>query len=382
MAHKALITNIGRNKEAAALAQQEALEITHIAWGDGDRVPGGGETALLNEQGRKPVQASGTVDGALNTAFFEILLETTEGPFIIREAGLFDKDGDLIAIARYDPPVNQVKDATSSLIRIHVLFSDLQNLVLQVQGTDAYVPNERKIIAGTGLQGGGDLGQDRTLAVAFATEAEAQAGAKPDKVISPLTLAKARQSLIQAVYPIGKRLTTYHDLPDVPAEVIALELDRSAVSRASYPDLWAKVQASGRYDATGASTAAYGPGDGATTFDLIDARATVDRVLDGGRGIDVGRSLTEEQGDAIRNIVGHIGTDNGWMFRGSDTTGPFWFDPASGTPTALENSTQAGGPTYGWVDFDASRVVPTASENRMRNIAVKRFIVADYNFGA
>ncbi|WP_170433005.1 phage tail-collar fiber domain-containing protein [Ruegeria arenilitoris] len=165
MAQFAIMTQTGRNKEAAALAGGTALTITEIAWGDGTRLPGGNETALENEQGRKAVQGNGTVNGALNTAFFEILLDVAEGPFTIREAGLFDTDGDLIAVAHYDPPVNKPKDTVSALLRIHVLFSDLQNLVLQVQGTDAYVPTERQIIAGTGLQGGGDLSQDRTLSL-------------------------------------------------------------------------------------------------------------------------------------------------------------------------------------------------------------------------
>ncbi|MCA0905132.1 hypothetical protein LCM27_01830 [Ruegeria marisrubri] len=194
-------------------------------------------------------------------------------------------------------------------------------------------------------------------------------------------LAAARQQAIRDAYPIGAPITTYHDLPDLPPEVIALELDRSAISRTSYPELWTKVQASGRFDPSGASTAAYGPGDGATTFDLIDARATVDRVLDNGRGVDAGRALTDEQGDAIRNITGHLATNNGWIFRTANTDGAFWINTAFGAAQALHNATQAGLTSYGWADFDASRVVPTAPENRVRNIAVKRFIVAKYTFG-
>ena len=60
----AILTNTGRNKEAAAIAEGIALTITEMAWGDGKHVPAGGELALENEQGRKPVQASGTVPRA------------------------------------------------------------------------------------------------------------------------------------------------------------------------------------------------------------------------------------------------------------------------------------------------------------------------------
>ena len=191
MASTALMTNVGRNKEAAALAAGTALSIAEIAWGDGNRVPSGGEISLLNEQGRKAVQGSGAVNGALNTAFFEILLDTAEGPYVIREAGLFDSDGDMIAICYYDPPVNKPKDTVTALMRIHVVFSDLQNLILQVQSTNAFVPVERLIGAGAGLTGGGDMSANRVLAVDFASNAEVLAGVLADKSISPAGL-KAR----------------------------------------------------------------------------------------------------------------------------------------------------------------------------------------------
>ena len=66
----------------------------------------------------------------------------------------------------------------------------LENLVLQVQSTDAFVPAERVFSAGVGLIGGGDLTANRSLAVDFASEAEAVAGASTVKAVSPST-AKA-----------------------------------------------------------------------------------------------------------------------------------------------------------------------------------------------
>ena len=45
----ALMTNLGRAKEAAAIANATTIEITHIAIGDGSTVPSGGETELYNE---------------------------------------------------------------------------------------------------------------------------------------------------------------------------------------------------------------------------------------------------------------------------------------------------------------------------------------------
>jgi hypothetical protein len=192
----AILTNTGRNKEAAALAAGQALIITEIAWGDGSRIPAGGETALENEQGRKPVQGSGTVPDTPNTAFFEILLDENEGPFVIQEVGLFDEDGDMIAVAHYDPPVSKPKDHVSALIRTNILFSDLENLILKVQSTDAYVPVERKIMTNEGITGGGDMSEDRTLALDFASETQALAGTNTTKVMTPQRVYQAIQALV------------------------------------------------------------------------------------------------------------------------------------------------------------------------------------------
>ncbi|WP_037309095.1 phage tail protein [Ruegeria halocynthiae] len=183
-----ILTTTGRNKEAAAIANGKAFTITEMAWGDGTRIPSGGETALENEQGRKPVNGSGVIAEQPNTAFFSILLKTQEGPFVVREVGLYDADGDMVAIAHFDPPVNKPLNHVQAIVQANILFSDLENLVLTVQSAGAYVPVERKFNAGDGLTGGGDLSADQTLAVDFATVAEARAGLEPTKVISPATL--------------------------------------------------------------------------------------------------------------------------------------------------------------------------------------------------
>jgi hypothetical protein len=166
-----ILTTTGKSKEAAALANNTALTITHIAFGDADYAPTGGETALQNEIGRKPVHATGIVDGAPNTAFFDCLLEVNDGPFIIREAGLFDGEGDMVGIIKYDPPVNKPipssGQSVEALLRSLIIFSDLENLILNVQTMNAFVAAERTINTEEGVGGGGDLSQDRTFKLDF-----------------------------------------------------------------------------------------------------------------------------------------------------------------------------------------------------------------------
>ncbi|MCD4511539.1 phage tail protein [Brucella pseudogrignonensis] len=132
----ALMTNVGRAKEAAALANGTAVVITHIAIGDGTTVPSGGETSLYHEVARKAVSGHGTVVGASNVAYFDIFLEASEGPFTIREAGLIDQDGDLIAIAYYDPPISKPTPTSGQTVegtvRLQVAFSNIANITIVV----------------------------------------------------------------------------------------------------------------------------------------------------------------------------------------------------------------------------------------------------------
>lgn len=132
----ALMTTLGRSKEAAALANGTAVVVTHIAIGDGSTVPSGGETALYHEIARKAISGHGTVVGASDTAYFDIFLEAAEGPYTIREAGLIDDAGDLIAIARYDPPINKPIPSSGQTVegtvRLQVAFSNIANITVVV----------------------------------------------------------------------------------------------------------------------------------------------------------------------------------------------------------------------------------------------------------
>lgn len=110
---------------------------------------------------------------------------------------------------------------------------------------------------------------------------------------------------------------------------------------------------------------------------LPDLRGEFIRGWDDGRGIDAGREILSAQGDAIRNITGTFG--NGKTVANAALS----FGMASGVfVTESEIRNTIGNTTVipdtqnnpHLVNFDASRVVPTASENRPRNIAFN-FIV-------
>ncbi|EPW2020721.1 phage tail protein, partial [Escherichia coli] len=102
------------------------------------------------------------------------------------------------------------------------------------------------------------------------------------------------------------------------------------------------------------------------TNKLPDLRGEFIRGWDDGRGVDTGRTLLSAQGDAIRNITGSINNT------GASSTGA----PVSATGVFTARTQNFDSVTSGQevlpirsFDMDISSQVPTASENRPRNIA-------------
>ena len=138
-------------------------------------------------------------------------------------------------------------------------------------------------------------------------------------------------------------------------------------NRADYPKLWAylqanptlvKTQAQWQTEATANDGICgfYSSGNGTTTFRVPN--------LDKAFLRPDSRGVGSYQNDAIRNITGTFSTRNG-------TTGPSGvFSGVATGDGAANNFTGAR------VTFDASKVVPTSTENRPKNIAILPLIVA------
>lgn len=108
---------------------------------------------------------------------------------------------------------------------------------------------------------------------------------------------------------------------------------------------------------------------------LPDLRGEFIRGWDDGRGVDSGRSILSNQGDAIRDITGGttVSDYSGWLANGEmkTTQGTGAIRINSVGTRVYAASAISGSISTNWFywDFAASRVVPTASENRPRNAA-------------
>ena len=108
-------------------------------------------------------------------------------------------------------------------------------------------------------------------------------------------------------------------------------------------------------------------GSNPSTFKLIDLRGYFLRTLDNGKGVDTGRGFGSQQGDAIRNIKGGFGFWDGTI---NPDEHLFYREPV-GESKRGKSGSWVGQDRIG---FDASRVVPTASENRPKNYALPLYI--------
>ena len=105
------------------------------------------------------------------------------------------------------------------------------------------------------------------------------------------------------------------------------------------------------------------------TNKLPDLRGEFIRGWDDERGVDSGRAILSAQGDAIRNIVGSINA------LGAES-GAFYYLRTPSTGSWVHWSVDTATHDVTTSSFDASRVVPTASENRPRNIAFNYIVRA------
>lgn len=100
MAFEAILTTIGQNKIADAIANSGTVTITEGAVGDGGgaaTTPDVSDTALVNEVGIR--YALNDIEAVGNQITMEIVIPPTDGGYTIRELGFFDDVGDLIVIA-------------------------------------------------------------------------------------------------------------------------------------------------------------------------------------------------------------------------------------------------------------------------------------------
>ncbi|HCB1865568.1 TPA: phage tail protein [Citrobacter freundii] len=329
----ALLTNVGAAKLANATALGEQVEITQMAVGDGNGAlptPNPAQTALVHELRRAPLNTL-TIDPVnTNQIIAEQVIPEDVGGWWIREIGLYDSDGDMIAIANCAEtykPLLQEGSGRVQVIRVILIVSSTQAVTLKID---------------------------------------------PSVVLA--TRQYVDDQIIQVKAYVDQQLAAHIAASD-PHQQYLLEADIDKYIPAGFPLPWpAATQPTGWLKCNGAAfdkakypklAAAYPSGS------LPDLRGEFLRGWDNGRGVDSGRTLLSAQGDTLQNITATFG---------DITTGTNAYATGALSSSVLMPDLQQLPATGNYkqqnYSFDASRVARTSAETRPRNVAFNYIVRA------
>ncbi len=133
-----LLTDIGAAKLASAAALGVPLKITHMAVGDGGGTlptPDAKQTALVNEKRRAALNMLYIDPQNSSQIIAEQVIPENEGGWWIREVGLFDESGALIAMGNcpesYKPQLAEGSGRTQT-VRMVLITSSTDNITLKI----------------------------------------------------------------------------------------------------------------------------------------------------------------------------------------------------------------------------------------------------------
>ena len=148
----AILTAVGEAKQANATALGVPWTFKEMAVGDAngtDPIPSRTQTKLINEWRRAPVNQVRTDPANPNIIITEQVIPSDVGGRWIREIGLFDADGDLVAVANCAPsfkPLLAQGTGKTQVIRMNFIVANTAQIVLKIDpavvlATREYVDN-------------------------------------------------------------------------------------------------------------------------------------------------------------------------------------------------------------------------------------------------
>lgn len=291
-----ILTTIGKAKIANAAALGEEVELTEMALGDGGGSyynPTEDQTELRNEVWRGAI-GTVTIDEENPTWItIQTVVPSQHGGFMIREAGVFDNEGDLIAVGKYPEtykPVAADGSIKDLVIRMILEVSNTASVVLKVDPT-VVLATQRQVNEAEARakaytdQEVGEVDQALTVHLAEITTEEGRHGLRYwNNKLEFFDGSDWIEIKTGGDVPIGSVIPwTTTTIPDG-----WLECNGQAVSRTDFSELFAKIGTT------------FGSGDGSTTFNVPDLRGEFIRGWDNGRGIDSGRAFGSRQADMFK----------------------------------------------------------------------------------
>ncbi|MCQ2994175.1 phage tail protein [Pseudomonas syringae] len=353
----ATLTNVGAAKQANADALGLPWKITHMAIGDAngaDPIPSVAQTKLINEVRRAPLNTLKIDPANASVIIAEQVIPADVGGWWIREIGLYDADGDFVAVANCAPsfkPLLVQGSGRTQIVRLNIIVTNAGNVELKID--PAVVLATRAYVDASILE---VLPKNKTAGqftrVKVNERGIVQSGDNPDTLAgygikNAYTKLEVEAMLAQAsALAVGVMIA----MPMNKLPPGFLEVDGGVYSATAYPDLAAFFE--GRFNLGN---------EGAGMFRMPESRAQFLRGWDHGRGVDAGRTLGSDQLDETKAHSHHV------LF-GSGAVG-------TGNTLGVINSgsTQRGGTgaQYAGTAGDAPYISSTGGvETRPRNLAV------------
>ncbi|MCA7832521.1 phage tail protein, partial [Escherichia coli] len=147
-----LLTEVGAAKLANATALGVPLKLTHMAVGDGGGTlptPNSKQVALVGEKRRAALNSLSIDPQNASQIIAEQVIPESDGGWWVREIGLFDEDGDLIAVGNcpesYKPQLAEGSGRTQA-VRMVIITSSTNSITLKIDpsvvlATRGYVDN-------------------------------------------------------------------------------------------------------------------------------------------------------------------------------------------------------------------------------------------------
>ncbi|ELF2679432.1 phage tail protein [Escherichia coli] len=433
----AILTNQGAARLANATMLGSKLNLTQMAVGDANGVlptPDPAQTKLINQKRIAPLNLLSVDPNNQSQIIAEQIIPENEGGFWIREIGLYDDEGVLIAVANcpetYKPQLQEGSGRTQT-IRMILVVTNTEAITLKIDpsvvlATRKYVDDEvlelrlyvdeqmRNHIAaqdphtqyaqkhnptftGEPKAPTPAAGNNTTR---IATTAFVQAAITALINGAPATLDTLKEiaaainndpkfsttinNALSGKQPLDETLTHLSG-KDVAGLLAYLGLGEGSALPVGVPVPWpSATPPTGWLKCNGAAFSAEEYPELAKAYPtnkLPDLRGEFIRGWDDERGVDSGRTLLSAQGDAIRNITGGFGqlrvnSEINAIVDVQSVSGAFYGG------TSVRNNINVS-MTYANdrkirqdVHFSAANVVPTANENRPRNIAFNYIVRA------
>lgn len=276
---------------------------------------------------------------ALNSDFDRIWYAIQEQNY---KAGQYDYD--------YNFVLTQVRPINTGGTGANNVFNARSNL-------DVYSKSEVLALVQTG--GAGEV---------LSIESGGTSGVTAEEARTNLDVYSKDEIDAKGIYPVGSIRWWNGKASMIPDGCVPLS--GTLLNRASYPDLWADIQA-GVYDVIEDTVWlsnpdrrwAFSVGDGSTTFRLPDYNGIQSGSIKSPVLRGSGYSNPSIKSDAIRNITGSVNAIRmgiGWT---PQSTGALLGQSAPNSGDAYNGSAATM-----TIDIDASRVVPTADENRPNSL--------------